>query len=195
MIDILCLQIDWVWHFCRTGVLSSSYFYSLGSYLWMRSNCDMTSMVYLKQPRLVLSKVSLYTQMPQVSRNAELDRVRGKRCEGWVILQSLLDNPSYATGSILVPLPTLHHPDCICLGLVRNCLPGGAVGGKRLIKVRQDSFLKWKQMSRFSEPSQRCLPSDFQESILQKCPNTCPLIHNNEVNYHTTYKNDKLEAT
>lgn len=152
-------------------------------------------MVYLKQRRLVQSKVSLYTQMPQVSRNVELDRVRGKRCEGWVILQSLLDHPSYATGSILVPLPTLHPLDCICRGLVHNCMPGGAVGGKRLIKVRQDSFLKGKQMSRFSEPSQRYLPSDFQESILQKCSNMCPLIHSNEVNDRPTCKNDKLETT
>lgn len=175
------------------GVLSSFYFYSLGSYLWMHTNCDMTSVVYLRQPRPVLSKVSLYTQMPQVSRNAELDRVRGTRCEGWVILQSLLDNPSYATGSILVPLPTRHHLDYICRGLVHHCLPGGAVGGERLIKVRQDSFLKWKQMSRFSEPCLRYLPSDFQESILQKCSNMCPLIHDDEVNYRTTYKNDKLE--
>lgn len=45
------------------------------------------------------------------------------------------DNPSYATGSILVPLPTLHHPDCICLGLVHSCLLEDVVGDKGMMKV------------------------------------------------------------
>lgn len=56
----------------------------------MLANCDVTFLVYLKQPRLV-SKISLYTQMLQVSRKAEFDKARGKPCEGWVILQSLPD--------------------------------------------------------------------------------------------------------
>lgn len=47
----------------------------------MLANCDVTFLVYLKQPRLV-SKISLYTQMLQVSRKAEFDKARGKPCEG-----------------------------------------------------------------------------------------------------------------
>lgn len=51
-------------------------------------------------------------------------------------LHSSPDNPSYATGSILVLLPARHHLDCSSPGLGHSCLPGGGAGEGGVMKVR-----------------------------------------------------------
>lgn len=75
---------DWVWPFCRMGVSAASCFYSLGSHLWILTNCDMTSVVYLKQPfaDIVISFI--------VHTDASSQQEHGQSCQDeWQIMRGL----------------------------------------------------------------------------------------------------------